>query len=61
MLWNSAQITFTSLSGIVKKYSVFQIAQYFKGASSREHCQRYWEHIRIGEYGDSFWGDVYFL
>ncbi len=34
--------------GNCKKYSVPQIAQYFKGASSRELCERYWEHVRKG-------------
>jgi putative transposase len=46
--------------GNCKKYSVPQIAQYFKGASSRELRERYWEYVRIKEYGDSFWSDGYF-
>lgn len=46
--------------GNCKKYSVPQIAQNFKGASSRELRERYWEHVRIKEYGDSFWSDGYF-
>lgn len=32
--------------GNCKKYSVPQIAQYFKGVSSRELRKRYWEHVR---------------
>ena len=33
--------------GNCKKYSVPQIAQYFKGGSSRELRERYWEHVIV--------------
>ncbi len=53
-------LEFDLFVGNCKKYSVPQIAQYFKGASSRELREQYWEHVRINEYGDSFWSDSYF-
>ncbi len=47
--------------GNCRKYSVPQIAQYFKGASSRELRKNYWEHVKVKEWGDSFWSDGYFF
>ena len=33
--------------GNCKKYSVPQVAQYFKGASSRDLRKRYWDRVKI--------------
>jgi len=46
--------------GNCKKYSVSKIAQYFKGASSRELRKKYWDQIKNHLWGDSFWSDGYF-
>lgn len=46
--------------GNCKKYSVSKIAQYFKGASSRELRKKYWEQVKNHLWGDSFWSDGYF-
>ena len=46
--------------GNCKKYSVPQVAQYFKGASSRELRKKYMDRVNIKLYGDSFWSDGYF-
>jgi putative transposase len=46
--------------GNCKKYSVPQVAQYFKGASSRELRKKYMDRINIKLWGDSFWSDGYF-
>jgi len=46
--------------GNCKKYSVPQVAQYFKGASSRELRKKYMDRVEIKLYGDSFWSDGYF-
>jgi putative transposase len=46
--------------GNCKKYSVPQVAQYFKGASSRELRKKYMDRVKIKLYGDSFWSDGYF-
>ncbi len=46
--------------GNCKKYSVPQVAQYFKGASSRELRKKYMDRVKIKLWGDSFWSDGYF-
>lgn len=46
--------------GNCKKYSVPQVAQYFKGASSRELRKKYMDLVKIRLWGDSFWSDGYF-
>ncbi len=46
--------------GNCKKYSVPQVAQYFKGASSREIRKNHWDHIKNKLCCDSFWSDGYF-
>jgi putative transposase len=46
--------------GNCKKYSVPQVAQYFKGASSRELRKKYMDSVKIKLWGDSFWSDGYF-
>jgi len=46
--------------GNCKKYSVPQVAQYFKGASSRELRNKYWDRVKSILWGDSFWSDGYF-
>ncbi len=46
--------------GNCKKYSVPQVAQYFKGASSRELRKKYMDRVKIRLWGDSFWSDGYF-
>jgi len=46
--------------GNCKNYSVPELAQRFKGASSRELRSEYWGRIRPKLWGDSFWSDGYF-
>ncbi len=46
--------------GNCRKYSVPQVSQYFKGASSRELRKKYMDRVKIKLYSDSFWSDGYF-
>lgn len=46
--------------GNCKNYSVPQLAQHFKGSSSRVLRRDLWERVRKYEWGASFWSDGYF-
>jgi len=46
--------------GSCRKYSVSQLAQYFKGASSRELRMNCWERVREKEWGNALWSAGYF-
>jgi putative transposase len=46
--------------GNCRKFSVDQLARYFKGASSRELRKKHWDRIKHKLWGDSFWSDGYF-
>lgn len=46
--------------GNCRKYSVSQLARYFKGASSRELRMNHWDRIKHKLWGSSFWSDGYF-
>ena len=46
--------------GGCKNYTVGELAQRFKGASSRELRKLHWGRIKHKLWGDSFWSDGYF-
>ena len=46
--------------GNCRKYSVSQLAQYFKGASSRDLRKNQWDRVRKKEWGKVFWSAGYF-
>lgn len=46
--------------GGCRKYSVSQLAQYFKGASSRELRKNHWDRVRKKEWGKALWSAGYF-
>ena len=43
--------------GNCRRYSVSELARYFKGASSRELRKAHWDRIRRKLWGSSFWSD----
>ena len=44
-----------------RKYSISQLVQYLKGASSREIRRTMWERVRKYEWGKAFWHGGYFF
>ena len=43
-----------------RRFSVSQLAQYFKGASSRDLRMSHWERVRKKEWGSALWSAGYF-
>ncbi len=46
--------------GSCRRFSVSQLAQYFKGASSRELRMSHWDRVRKKEWGRALWSAGYF-